>query len=282
MNLRYIFARSVRHFMPDAWARYLLRRGLVIRPGQETSDPQSALRRYEESLAARGTSFSGKRVMIFGYGGSFAVGCGLLELGARHVVLCDRYAPPDDRLNESLLPKYSAYVARENGQITPRAEYLSVLNEDIREVKPSRDEAKFDMILSTCVYEHLDDAEGVTGALASWTSSLGLNLHLIDLRDHYFKYPFEMLCYSESTWKTWLNPGSNLNRFRLQDYRKAFERHFTELDIQVVSRDEEAFNNALPRIRPEFLTGDIVIDAVTMIQVTASNGNKPTTGGQEL
>ena len=78
-----------------------------------------------------------------------------------------------------------------------------------------------------------------------------------------------MLCYSATTWRKWLNPGSNLNRYRLGDYRRAFETWFTEVDIEVLRRSPERFRLVHARIRPEFLTGDENIDSATYIRVIA-------------
>jgi hypothetical protein len=36
---------------------------------------------------------------------------------------------------------------------------------------------------------------------AALTRPDGLHLHFVDLRDHFLKYPFEVLCYSEGVWK---------------------------------------------------------------------------------
>jgi hypothetical protein len=153
--------------------------------------------------------------------------------------------------------------------VRPRPEFLVLLEADIRGVSIRQVESPFDVVLSSCVFEHLEDVEGVTRALAQLTSSHGVNIHLVDLRDHYFKYPFEMLCYSEVAWRKWLNPGSNLNRFRMVDYRQVFERYFQKVRLEVIAQDELAFQHALPRIHPEFLTGDPDIDSATLIQVVA-------------
>jgi len=120
------------------------------------------------------------------------------------------------------------------------------------------------------VYEHLDQVERITQALATLTKPTGCQVHFIDLRDHYFKYPFEMLAYSESAWQKWLNPGSNLNRYRYTDYKQAFQNHFKEVRLEVLERDLEKFERARQQIRPEFLTGDPAIDAVTLLQVYAA------------
>ena len=79
-----------------------------------------------------------------------------------------------------------------------------------------------------------------------------------------------MLRYSASSWKRWLNPRQNLNRWRLKDYETVFRRHFEEVSIEVLDRDREAFEAARRGIRDEFLTGDIEADSVTEIEVCAA------------
>ena len=112
--------------------------------------------------------------------------------------------------------------------------------------------------------------DGTTRALAALTAVGGVNIHFVDLRDHFFKYPFEMLHYSENTWRRWLNPTSNHNRFRLWDYRKVFDSYFEDVDVTVLERDEAGFARALGRIRPEFKRGNVLDDSVTLIRVVAA------------
>lgn len=271
MNLPYILPRVIRHFLPERLTRYLLLHSLIIRPGLETTDPATAVRRYSEVLSARGASIKGKRILVFGYGGRFDVGVGLLEAGAVHVVLCDKYAPPDDVHNAGLLPKYDLHLFLDNGRPRPRPEQMTLLQADIREVQPSAKFQPVDLVVSSSVYEHLDDVDGLTRALAALTKPDGLQIHYVDLRDHFFKYPFEMLAYSESAWRGWLNPTSNHNRFRLWDYRRVFEKYFKNVEIQILQRDEAAFKKARFRLRPEFLSGNLQDDSVTLVLVIASN-----------
>jgi SAM-dependent methyltransferase len=151
----------------------------------------------------------------------------------------------------------------------PRSDRITLLQADIREVKPTV-LPSVDLVISNSVYEHLDDVEGITRALSALTRPGGLHIHFVDLRDHFFKYPFEMLCYSKSAWYGWLNPSSNHNRYRLWDYRRAFEASFSNVEITVLARDEVNFAKARARIRPEFLSGSMDDDAVTLIRVVVS------------
>ena len=268
MNLSYLTLRLIRHFLPEPVTRFLLRRGWIIRPGMETRDPAGAVARYRETLAERGELLNGKRVLVFGYGGNFAVGAELLRAGASHVVLLDRFAPPDNRRNVQLLSAYPNYFHLESGQVQPVAEFITLIHDDIKNVVSSKIQL-FDLVVSTSVFEHLDDVQGLTAALAALTVPQGTQIHFVDLRDHYFKLPFEMLTFSAAVWKNWLNPTSNLNRFRLRDYRRVFESCFAEVELSVLECDLPAFAQARPRIRPEFLTGDDEHDSVTLIRVVA-------------
>jgi hypothetical protein len=167
-----------------------------------------------------------------------------------------------------LLSTYPRYFRTENGQARPVAEFISLVHDDIKNVLSSGIE-KFDVVVSTSVFEHLDDVPGLTSALAGLTQPNGTQVHFVDLRDHYFKLPFEMLKFSETTWKNWLNPTSNLNRYRLRDYRRVFEQRFVDVDVRVLEREPDAFARARPGIRPEFLSGDTDHDSVTLILVVA-------------
>ncbi len=269
MNVKYLALRLLRHFMPEAAARFLLKRRWIIKPGLESNDPSAAVKQYIDALSAYGKSINGKRILVFGYGGRFAVGVELLRRGASHIVLCDHFVLLDKERNLELLPDYADYLVTENDDVKPRSEFITLFHGDIREDSVQKQIAEVDYVLSTSVYEHLDDVNGITHALAKLTSPNGAHLHFVDLRDHFFKYPFEMLTFSERVWRNFLNPTSNLNRFRLTSYREVFDAYFQKVDITVLERLENEFRAARPRIRPEFLIGDAAVDSVGLIHVLA-------------
>jgi SAM-dependent methyltransferase len=270
LNLPYLIPRLVRHFLPEKLVRTLLLRNIIIRPGLETSNPFAAVQRYVDLLTQRGLSFRGKRILVFGYGGRFDIGFGLLKEGAAHVILCDRYAPPDEAHNRQMFGAEEKYFHMEKDGLRPRPEWMTLLEGDIREPEAVRGIEPVDFILSSSVYEHVDDVQGVTRALAQCTTPDGVHIHFVDLRDHYFKYPFEMLRFSERTWRNWLNPSTNHNRYRLWDYRRVFEASFNQVDIDVLARQVEEFRKVMDHARPEFVSGDIDEDSVTLIRVLAS------------
>jgi hypothetical protein len=271
VNFQYIVLRLIRHFMPEWFARYLLRRRWILQPGLELSDPIAAVNRYVEVLSEHGCSINGQRVLVFGYGGRFAIGVELLKRGAGHVILCDHFISLDKQRNLKLYPAYEKYLILTNVGVEPRSQYITLLHGDIRDNTRWSQIQKADCVLSTSVFEHLQDLDGITKALSTLTDRDGLQLHFVDLRDHYFKRPFEMLTFSQRVWISFLNPTSHLNRLRLTDYQKVFGMHFKKVDIQVLERDQEEFEKTRPRIRPEFMTGDPSIDSVTLIRVIATH-----------
>lgn len=270
LNLPYVAARLTRHFMPERLTRFLLLHSILIKPGLETSDPVAAVDRYLDVLKQRGQSIQGKRVLVFGYGGRFDVGVGLLEAGAGHVVLCERYAPPDDIHNAALVSAHGRFLTMESGKPRPLPDVMTLIQADVRALQTSAEFPPFDYVLSSSVYEHLEGVDGITRALAALTRPQGVHLHYVDLRDHFFKYPFEMLTYSETTWRRWLNPTSNHNRFRVSDYSQTFRKYFDDVEVSVLARDEQAFQAARTRIQPTFLTGNPQDDSVTLILVIAA------------
>jgi SAM-dependent methyltransferase len=270
LNLPYLVPRLVRHFLPEKWVRALLLRSVIIRPGLETSNPFAAVQRYVDVLAERAGSFRGKRVLVFGYGGRFDIGFGLLKEGAAHVILCDKYARPDEAHNQRMFAAEEKYFVSGSSGLRPRSEWITLLESDIQELWSTGQMEPVDIVLSSSVYEHLEDVEGITRALAGLTKPDGLQIHFVDLRDHFFKYPFEMLRFSENIWRRWLNPSSNHNRYRLWDYRRVFESCFRQVEIEVLEREPEAFRRLMPHIRPEFLSGTPQEDTVTLIRVIVS------------
>jgi hypothetical protein len=270
MNLRYLVLRLIRHFMPEGLARFLLKRRWIIKPGLESRDPSAAVEQYVEVLSKYDVKLEGKRVLVFGYGGRFAVGVDLLKRGAAHVVLCDHFVLLDTERNRELLAAYGSYLKVEQDEVQPRGEYITLLHGDIREESIQKKISQVDIVLSTSVFEHLDDVPGITKALAKLTAPQGIHLHFVDLRDHFFKYPFEMLKFSERVWKNFLNPTSNLNRYRLNDYKREFELNFDSVEFKVLERLVDEFRKAQSQIRAEFKTGDEAVDAVGLIHVVAS------------
>lgn len=269
MNLTYILPRVARHFLPEKVTRMLLLRGVIIRPGLETRAPQEAAERYRRDLNKHGIDISGKHILILGYGGRFALACHLLKMGATHITLCEYAVQPDEKFNADLLPEFEKYLAHSLGKTKPRDEWITLLQGDIRELATDPILQKADIICSSSVFEHLSDPTGILDALLLLISETGVHLHYIDLRDHFFKFPFEMLTFTEKVWKNWLNPTSHLNRWRLPAFQSLFAERFGQVELDVLERDLSAWQTVSERVLPEHKSGDPQVDAVTQIKIFA-------------
>lgn len=270
MNIEYLLLRFLRRNLPEKVVKTLLRKRLIIKPGLETREPKKAVDRYQALLIEHSLTFTGKNVLIFGYGGSLAVAVELLRSGCAHVTVCDLFPPVNAHIDDSLLPEYSQYLEINENLVVPKPEWITVYHGDIRAVPDAIRLGPFDLVISSSVYEHLDDVDGITAALSRLLKPSGNFVAYIDLRDHFFKYPFEMLSFSKTVWKNWLNPTSNLNRYRIWDYRNIFNRYFRDNQINILERDLEHFNKAKNRIRQEFKSGNESQDSVVNIVVISS------------
>jgi hypothetical protein len=183
-------------------------------------------------------------------------------------VLVDPYAELAP-LRASLAAANSPFLMTSSSRSVPAPEWLTVIHAPLGRYL-SGGGCPVDLVLSNSVLEHVEDMAGVVEELARVTAPGGQHFHFVDLRDHFFRHPFEMLCYSERTWRRFLNPGSNLNRLRVWDYERLFSSRFRAVTVQVRDSDPPAFRAVRRRIRPEFLSGDEDRDAITYILLRAS------------
>jgi SAM-dependent methyltransferase len=253
---RYWAMRLLRRATPRQVIDFMLDRGIYLKPSFDTSEPKRRARLYADRAAAHGIEIDGAAVCVVGYGGSVGIGLALVELGAGAVVLQDPFAPRR---------------AARDAAISAIPSQIERVHQHLGELVAER--GRFaDLVVSNSVLEHVVDPDGVIGACADAARPGGLNVHFIDLRDHYFRYPFEMLCYSEETWRRYLNASNNLNRLRMPDFERLFAAAFADVEIEVVDRLVDEFRRAKPRIRHEFLSGDEGIDAAAIIRVEARGG----------
>lgn len=252
-----------------------MRHGIGVQAGLETRDAQAAVHRYLDALARWELGVQGARVLILGYGGYFGVAVELLRHGAAHVVLLDPYASMKRRRNLALVREAEPYLLVENGEAKPNPALITLVHETVESYQ-MRGAVAVDLVLSSSVYEHLEYPREVTQSLAALTSSSGVHVHFIDLRDHFFSCPFEMLCYSERVWRRFLNPPSNLNRLRIWDYETIFGEVFERYELEIAESALGAFRQARSRIDPLFISGDENRDAATEILIRAARPRRST------
>lgn len=267
----YLALRLARHYLPEGLTQAALRRRILLKPGLETRDPAAAAALYQQVLERQNRTIAGAHVFVLGYGGYFGLAVQLLELGAGHVTLCDPYARPRRRANAELAARAPGYLDSNGDPLPGDRGRISVHSKQVKRILAEGLCHDLDLVLSWSVFEHLVDPHGTTAALAEMTAPDGCHVHFIDLRDHFFKHPFEMLCHADKTWRRWLNPSSNLNRWRAWQYEEVFERRFKRVVIEPTERDLPSFLRVRERIRPEFLSGDDQLDSTTRLMVFAAD-----------
>lgn len=267
-RLHYWCMRLIRRSIPQAAVEWMLDRGVLLKPGLDTRAPRESVEQLQESCNRLGMPLAGQVVCVVGYGGSFGIALALLDAGVRHVVLQDPFAPlRQARIRQIDRRRLEQYFHHCDGEWHPDPQRITIVREFL-DVYVRNHPASADIVFSSSVLEHVDDVERLVGACRELTRPGGVNVHAVDLRDHYFRYPFEMLCYERSTWKRWLD-SCGLNRLRFADYQTTFTRHFPEHRLIVTQALPEEFQQAKTRIRAEFLTGDDEIDGVGTIRVEA-------------
>lgn len=269
LRIDYLLLRLIRRVAPSAMIRLAMQKEWGIRPGLETRSPVEARDRYMHALKERGKNLRGSTILVVGYGGSFGFGALLLQAGADHVILQDPYVPQNRNVNRRIARMNEEFVRIEHGRPVPNPRWITVVEDDVSMLLEL--DRAVDIVLSSSVFEHIQDPPAVAKALSQIVEPDGLNLHIIDLRDHMFKYPFEMLCYDEVAWRRYLNPPDHLNRLRAWDYTTIFQKHFKELESQILESEVEAFRRARHRIRAEFVSGNLNVDAATKIMIKASS-----------
>ncbi len=269
MPLPYLFARVFRRAMPGWVTRRMLESRVFLVPGTETTRPEFAAERYAGLLHAAGRSLEGSRVFVLGYGGYFGLGVELVRRGARHVVLCDPYAKEDSAANRRLAKAGGPAIKLEDGRPVLEPDRISVFR-GTASAYARTGPIPPDLVLSSSVCEHLRDAGGMMATLRDLMRRDGLQVHIVDMRDHFFRYPFEMYCHSDGIWRRFFDPPSHHNRIRPWTWEAMFREHFRDVRVDVLEADRVAFQQAEPRIRPEFLSGDVGQDAACKIAVSAS------------
>jgi len=270
MNFQYISLRFIRHLLPEQWAAYFKHHRLFIQPGLETVDPAKAVEQYRQALSQFGIELTNKKVMVFGYGGNITIGCELIVAGAEKVFLVEQKGFKSSLDLSKISFSYPSCFSHQSGIVIPNPQKIIIFHDNLNSISSQSIFEKVDLVLSNSVFEHLREPLEIVSQLAEMTSPLGSQLHFIDLRDHFFKYPFEMLCYSNRAWDNWLNPSSHLNRMRLRDYQNIFIQFFNRVEIITDERDMEKFNLIKNRIRPEFLSGNEPEDCTTRMHVFCS------------
>ncbi len=271
MNLQYVVKRILRRQIPDGWAFGLLK--LMGQGNLAEVAPAEAWARLEERLDGVGTDVVGRHVVEIGSGRHARLGLQMLGAGAKRVTLVDLYAADlNQPKHKALLQEDCVKLGLGWEDVTKR---VRILSGDFAHLPTPAFEESADIVLSSAVLEHTLSPQDVLAACYAWLKPGGHTSHEIDLRDHLFEFPFEMLTFSEEIWQRWLNPkrGFHQNRWRLPEYLEAIKSaRFVNTGYRVLQRDEATLREILPRLNERFRDMDPDMLSVLVVHLY---GEKP-------
>ena len=158
------------------------------------------------------------RVLEIGAGTTNTVGLLLAEKLSCKVDVYDPFVEFDNKTDETNKKRYKIKLETEKA--------VSRINK--------LESNKYHLILSNSVLEHVEHPELLFHDLKIALIANGKMLHIVDYRDHFFKYPYFFLLFIDKAWNKWLNPG-DLYRWRLDDHIEAAVKN--KLKIEIIEKE---------------------------------------------
>jgi SAM-dependent methyltransferase len=204
---------------------------------------------YEKHLAPKlGVDWPrGRRVLEVGIGATNSSSYEIAARGAASTVAFEPFVPLDASLEAALLTECAQRHRIPTEILTANTQRLTTL--------ASCADASIDLILSNSVLEHVADMDALARELRRVLAPGGAMLHLVDYRDHFFRYPYHHLLWSDGVWDRWLNPG-DLPRWRIRDHVESFQRHGLHVEILRNSPLSAEFEKVRTRIHSRFASYD--------------------------
>lgn len=245
-NLEYVSLRMLRRFVfRDA---FLLRWGHLIpyyRANFNQSNPASLVSAYARHVSLDNVP---KAILEIGVGATNSTG---YEIAARNpearITLLEPFVPLDAPADDALARRIAAHHACGEADLRSRVRR--------RQSLAGEAQGSFSLILSSSVLEHVDDPAKLFRELRRVISADGAMLHLVDYRDHFFKYPLHFLQFSRATWDRWLNPG-DLPRWRLYDHVEALAAAGFATTVLETRAEPAQFAQISPRLSGDFRARD--------------------------
>jgi SAM-dependent methyltransferase len=188
-----------------------------------------------------------RRILEIGIGATNSSAYEMAALGAASAIAFEPFIPLETALDSTLLAECAQRHALSAEAITARVRRLTSLDTVAA--------AGIDLILSSSVLEHVSDMDALARDLRRVLAPGGAMLHLVDYRDHFFRFPYNHLLWSDAVWDRWLNPG-DLPRWRISDHVQCFERHGFRVEILQTKQLDAEFAKVRDRIHPRFTAYD--------------------------
>ncbi|MBF0311305.1 MAG: class I SAM-dependent methyltransferase [Magnetococcales bacterium] len=236
--LEYVTMRLIRKFLvPHALLRRL-RRGVpgYFQPTLAQFEPEARLDAFWDHFAEQGVSTRDCTFLELGSGAGNGLGYALVARGAGRCFCFEPYEPFRPERDQLLRQRVGEETACRVRRVTR-----------LEEVPPR----SVERVVSTSVLEHVRDFPALLTALEPLLAPEAIMLHVVDYRDHFFKYPLHFLQFSDAVWQRFLDPG-NMPRPRIRDHLEGFAAHGFQVEILKKVVDREAFAPLRHRVHPRF------------------------------
>lgn len=239
----YVCARIARRCLPVTLPSWL-RRALPFLDGNlGSANGAGVVGLYRKHLESRHPGWpAGLTIVEAGVGTTNGSCYELAALGARRVFALEPFVALDPARDPAQLAA-AVRDGRAAAAITAAVERLTAPLPAMA--------GSVDCILSNSVLEHVTDPERFAREMAALLTPGGYMLHIVDYRDHFFRYPYHFLLWSSAVWRRWLDPG-DLPRWRICDHRAAFERAGLSVETLLARPVPGAFARVRAAVHPEF------------------------------
>jgi SAM-dependent methyltransferase len=243
--IEYVILRLIRRFLLPAWV--LEKFGSLIPYYQRSlgeTEPGKIVDKYWELFENAGINPFRKTILEIGSGATNGTLYEMVAKGADIALGIEPYARFNNKLDAQLAKTTCTRIAG----LSLKKLYSAIRREtDYARIGDN----SIDVIVSNSVLEHVKDPSNLFGSLFKLLKNDGCMIHIVDYRDHFFKYPYHFLLFSEKAWRMFISPG-NLYRFRLSDHLEAMQAAGFKVEVTNQQSMPEEFKKIKGRIHKSF------------------------------
>lgn len=243
--VEYVLLRLIRRYLVPEW---LLKRIWNAVPYYQRSigedAPEKIVRHYWSLFDENGIQGEGKTICEAGVGVANGTLYEMIGRGAQSAIGVEPFAGFSFEIDEMLIYRtLKRYPVFEKEMIQQRVRRVKEFDE--------LEDNSVDCIVSNSVIEHVENPNRFFKSMAAVLKPGGVMLHVVDYRDHFFKYPYHFLLFSPRIWNNVIGPR-DLYRFRISDHIAAMRAAGLTVSISREKHNPEAFERVRSRIHTSF------------------------------
>jgi SAM-dependent methyltransferase len=262
-NLEYIPLRLFRKFIFTD--NLLLKLGRIVpyyKVNQGELSPLPIIDIYWKYCQQKGIDPINKNILEIGTGSTDATGYEIAARGGKVFWGYEPFRLLDKNMDHKYLMEVCKRYNRKVEDIRPRVRRIS-------NIKNIHDNT-IDIVFSHSVLEHVNELTDLFSELKRIIKDDGRMIHIVDYRDHFFKYPFHFLQFSEEIWNTLFNPG-DLPRHRIHDHIEAFSKCGFSVEIVSEEYDDEEYEKIKNYLNNRFRNGELYPASATLAVLLVKN-----------